>query len=92
MILHWKRLPVKLFENNNLAFAVGTGHNLNITPIWVRALDIDDFEAFPTSDVSPLHTCFAHGRRIPRELGVVFLQTKEPMPFVVHAVWNCFGI
>ena len=55
LVLLWKVLPMKLARGRFLAFAVGTGININTHPVWVSAMELDDYDALPTTVISPLH-------------------------------------
>ena len=58
----WKFTPMKLQRTSHLAFAVGTGQNLDNDATWAAGLELDDYEAIPTNIVSLLHLYFANGR------------------------------
>ena len=90
LVLLWKVLPMKLARGRFLAFAVGTGININTHPVWVSALELDDYEALPTTVVSPLHLYLQNGKRVHPEAGIVFLQHGAEMPIIVWAAKNCF--
>ena len=54
LVLLWKVLPLKLARGRFLAFAVSTGCNINTHPVWVSAMELDDYDALPTTVISPI--------------------------------------
>ena len=90
LVLLWKVVHIKLCRNANMAFAVGTGHNINYRPTLVSGLDIDDYEVIPCDVVAPVAMWLANAKRLHDFHGIVFLQNEKPQPVMVHAAWHCF--
>ena len=87
----WKVTPIELQrKGKHIAFAVGTGENYNEKVTWASPIDLDDYEAVPCDVLGPAHLYCANGKRRHGKSGVVFLQTEDPLPPIVHAAWNCF--
>ena len=51
LVLLWKVTTLKMRGQSNKAFAVGTGDNINIHPTWASPIDLDDYDAVPTTIV-----------------------------------------
>ena len=60
----WKVKPVKLLSKK-IAYVVGSGdpNFHNAVPTWVSPMDLDDFDAIPTTVISPAHMWLEIKRR-----------------------------
>ena len=89
LVLLWKIEAVKIAKGK-VVFAVGTGTNKNTYAISATAVSLDDYDAIPTTIISPTHMHLVDNKRVHDFIGVVFMQTEDPLPIMVWAARNCF--